>query len=140
MELYRILFIFVMVIIFVIWIILYINNKLPHRDARIKKEYKAELEKETKKRDAKIKEEYKAKIEKKAQKIDAINMEQSPNVKYLKADEVAKYFKIEKKDLYQIIHKLKWSTKSSGKVYYPKKTKQHFKSFYFIYDKIRIIK
>ncbi len=27
-----------------------------------------------------------------------------------------------------------------GKVYYPKKTKQHFKSFYFIYDKIRIIK
>ncbi len=26
------------------------------------------------------------------------------------------------------------------KLYYPKKTKQHFKSFYFIYDKIRIIK
>ncbi len=25
-------------------------------------------------------------------------------------------------------------------IYYPKKTKQHFKSFYFIYDKIRIIK
>ena len=84
---------------FVIWVVKFLEKNLPKRDERIRKEYQEKLRKEKNNKDYR----YDSK--------KVFNKE----VIYLKADEVAKHFKIKKDELYKIINTLNWSYKSTKK-------------------------